>query len=196
MKSTGSATAIHIAGACILGICALCSVWLCLVRASETRKGTDELRTQIGNARTDMLSLQTARQKQEENLNRLKAQLGEKGVLPASSPVEAYLQDLANEAARFQLQVRSQRPLPGRTYPGLVEQRYHYEIEGEPLNVIRFFSLIESTNYWCDVSFFSLEGPGDTNKPAVASLTLSLFSAPVMPTDRLTPQPAKPGHTG
>ncbi|MFQ5495959.1 MAG: hypothetical protein ACE5EX_11325, partial [Phycisphaerae bacterium] len=96
--------------------------------------------------------------------------------------VEAYFEALSAMAARHQLRVIRDHPLGPRHYPGLVEQRFLYEVTGATANLMRFLKDIESTSFWVDVSYlriWSNEGAG--NRAAdkrKAVLTLSLFSAP------------------
>lgn len=167
---------------CALAVCLLGFVWLTVVREDGTKAEIKELNRFIREGRQDHRALQAALQKQRALLTKRRAELAETGELPAEMPVEQYFQTLSNMASDHRLRVVRHNPLPSRHYPGLLEQRYAYEVSGSFPAITRFLKSIEEADFWADVSYLKVDGGGGSEAVARsergAVLTLSLFSAP------------------
>jgi hypothetical protein len=75
-------------------------------------------------------------------------------------------------------------PLGPRSYPGLLEQRYAYEVMGRVADLARFLRDVEDAEFWADISYLKIDGGppsadqgGEPNGERDALLTISLFSA-------------------
>jgi hypothetical protein len=72
-------------------------------------------------------------------------------------------------------------PLGPRSYPGLLEQRYAYEVIGTQPDLARFLRAIEDAEFWADISYLKIDGGkrqgGEPTDECDALLTISLFSA-------------------
>lgn len=170
------------AGACIVAVCLVSAAWLLVVRADHFSSEQIELAQRWETARQDLIQLRDAYDRQQSIVEQRRKELNERGKLPQAAPVEDYFQRLARFTTDYGLHIRAHRPHGSRTYPGLVEQRFAYEITGPVDNVIRFLAAVESTEFWCDISYFALED-GISNEPGqaahpVASLTISMFHEP------------------
>ena len=181
-SSQWSLRLINLLCGCALGVCLLGFVWLTLVREDGTKAEIGQLNRFIRDARQDHRALQAASQNQRVLLERRRDELAETGHLPAEMPVEQYFQTLSSMASDHRLRVVRHNPLPSRRYPGLLEQRYTYEVSGSFPALTRFLKSIEEADFWADVSYLKVDcggGPkvvaGDERR---AELTLSLFSAP------------------
>ncbi|UCC30296.1 MAG: hypothetical protein JSU86_19110 [Phycisphaerales bacterium] len=167
---------------CVLGVCLLGFVWLTVVREDGTKTEIGELKRFIREAREDHRVLQAASQKQRVLLTKRRGELAQTGELPAEMPVERYFQTLSSMASDHLLRVVRHNPLPSRRYPGLLEQRYAYEVRGSFPALTGFLKSIEEADFWADVSYLKVDRGGGPEAVApserVAVLTLSLFSAP------------------
>jgi hypothetical protein len=172
---------IDLAGGAISVFLLLVAAWLGVIRQSDTASERDELISAIADTRENLFKLRRVRDAQQDSLNRMLAEGSSRGPLPDRAPVESYLQALAGLCAQHHVNVVSQHPLSPRNYPGLLEQRYAYDISGTAPDLLRFLRAIESLDYWCDVSYLSLERSQthETQRMAkgAANLTLSLFSS-------------------
>ncbi len=167
---------------CALALCLLGFIWLTVIRENHTKAEIGELNQFIREARKDHRVLQAASHKQSVLLTKRRSELAETDELPADMPVEQYFQTLSSIASDHRLRVVRQNPLPSRRYPGLLEQRYAYEVSGSFPALARFLKSIEDADFWADVSYLKIDrggGPKDVARnERVAVLTLSLFSAP------------------
>ena len=168
---------------CALALCVLGFIWLTVIREDDTKAEIGGLNQFIREARKDHRVLQAASHEQHVLLTMRRGELAESGELPADMPVEQYFQTLSSIASDHGLRVVRQNPLPSRRYPGLLEQRYAYEVSGSFPALTRFLKSIEDTDFWADVSYLKIDrggGPEDVaSNERIAALTLSLFSAPV-----------------
>lgn len=172
---------IDVAGGSILTVCALASVWLIAVRPDGAKGEIAEYTRLIQAAEEDLSSLQAGCDRQRRILASKRAELAEHGRLPDQTPVEEYSRMLSELAARHRLRVISQKPLSSRQYPGLLEQRFAYEVTGSLAELVHFFEAIEHAEFWADIGYLKIQSsrsvPGQTPTDRVATLTLSLFSA-------------------
>ena len=168
-------------GGCLVASFVCGSIWLTMVRNDETATEVRNLARTISRARQDRRTLREAFDRQHGVLEDLQTRLSTDGHLPERAPVEEYFQTLSTIAVNHELRVIEHSPLPSRRYPGLVEERYGYQVTGTWPALIRFLRSIEATGYWADVSYLRVgRGTGPEEAAArerVADLTISLFSA-------------------
>jgi len=172
---------IDVGGGVALAACAGAFLWAALPRED---RGIHEVRALTGiieKAAQERRNLLATRDRQSRLLEQRRAELAESGQLPARAPVEQYFQVLSAMSARNGLRVVKHNPLAALEYPGLLEQRYAYEVVGSFPDLLRFLRAIEQTDYWADVSYLKLDrgvGPQDALAgQRTAALTISLFAA-------------------
>ena len=175
---------IHVVGGCTVAGCLFGCAWLTLIRPDRARAEIDELTRLLHRTRQEHRVVTAARHRQRDTLRSYEAKLAETGQLPAQAPIEEYFQTLSNFAAKYNLRVVSHNPLTSRRYPGLLEQRYAYDVSGSLSDLIRFLKSIEESDFWADVSYLTLNSRNERANAAgrgraerVAALTISLFSA-------------------
>ncbi len=179
-NKTWSIFVVDLIGGAFLLACLGGTAWFSVLRNEDTSGELVRLRRQIVVVRQALAALRAERDHERLELRDRERQLRESGALPSRVPVEQYFQTLATLAARFRLQVLRQNPLPHRTYPGLLERRYTYEVSGSMPDIERFLRALERTEFWADVAFLKITGSSAAGNPAdsrVASLTISVFSA-------------------
>ncbi len=168
-------------GACLLAGAFLTAAWLTFVHNEHATVEVNELTELISTATQDLKALQTAEERQRAILKERQSELTAGGQLPAKIQIEEYFQTLSRLAAQHNLRVIRHNPLASRSYPGLLEQRYVYEVIGTMPDLARFFKAIEDAEFWADVSYLKIDGgrrnSGEPTDERVASLTISLFSA-------------------
>lgn len=145
---------------------------------------TTELRdfTQmISSATQNLAALRAAVDGQRATLKERQVELATSGQLPAQIPIEEYFQTLSRLAIQHHLRVVRHNPLGPRSYPGLLEQRYAYEVIGTQPDLARFLRAIEDAEFWADISYLKIDGGkrqgGEPTDECDALLTISLFSA-------------------
>ncbi|MCH8150358.1 MAG: hypothetical protein IH987_20670 [Planctomycetes bacterium] len=173
-----------VVGAGVLAACLVTSIWFLFVRSSETTREISVLRNRAGSVRRDLTSVRQLAEQKRAELTAIRKKLDATGQLPTRTPVDQYSQTVLDLAARFRLRVIRQNPVAPRTYPGLLEQRYAYEIRGATGDFIAFFAAVEQTDFWADISYLRFGDGGtsgaDSANDRIASFTVSLFSAPVV----------------
>ena len=173
---------LDVLGASTLGACLVTAAWLTLFHSDHATAELRDLRQTFNSAAQDLATLRAATDRQRATLKQRQAELATNGQLPAQVPAEAYFQNLSRLAAQHRLRVVRQNPLTPRSYPGLLEERYVYEVMGTMPDLARFFKAIEDADFWADVSYLKIDGgPRQGDAPTderVASLTISIFSAP------------------
>ncbi len=178
---------VDIIGASLFALCIATSVWLLAFHNDETSKQIGELKAWIRAGQQDAVILQSANTKKKAILASQQTTLAQTGRLPERAPIVSYFRTLSKIAAAHNLQVVQQHPLSERWYPGLLEQRWSYEVSGPTLNLIRFLKAIEDTAYWADVSHLKIDrgnGPDESVvRERVANLTISFFSSPPVDPD-------------
>ena len=171
-----------VVGAGMLAVCLVTSVWFLFVRSDETTREISVLRSRVGDVRQELTSVRQLVEKKSSELITTRRELDATGQLPSRTPVDQYSQTVLDLAARFRLRVIRQNPVAPRTYPGLLEQRYAYELHGATRRFVAFFAAVEQTNFWADICYLRFDNGGtsgpDSSDDRVASFTVSLFSAP------------------
>ena len=167
-------------GGCTVAAFLLVFLWLTFVQSNGTASQVKELRRIVQTVHQDLGHARATRDRLQTVLESRQAELSRTGQLPSETPVDEYFQTLSRLAAWHRLRVVRHNPLSSRSYPGLFERRYAYEVWGTMPDLARFFRAIENTDYWADVSFFRIDhGPGHgAANERMALLTISLFSAP------------------
>lgn len=172
---------IDIVGGCAVAGCLLGFIWLTMIRPDRTRVQISELSRVLHQGRQDRRALRTAWEKQSAILQSHEARLSRTGQLPTNAPVEEYFQILSVLAAEQRLRVVRHKPLTPRSYPGLLEQRYTYEVTGSLPDLVLFLKAIEDADFWADVSYLSINrgrrAADSASADRLAALTISLFSA-------------------
>ena len=172
---------IDLIGGCTVAACLIGFVWFTVIRADRTSEQTAQLRQSLRAARRQLIAVRTERDQRRALLDERQAQLAESGMLPVQASIEEYFQMLSGLATRHRLQVLKQNPLTPRSYPGLLEQRFAYDVTGSMPDLTRFFNAIEKADSWADISYFKVDrGPrahGSGSNARVAQLTVSVFSA-------------------
>lgn len=171
-----------VVGACILAACLVTSVWFLFVQSNRTTKEIGVLRARVSHVRRELTSVRQIAEQKSSELTAIQKELEVTGQLPTRTPVDQYSQTVLDLAARFQLRVIRQNPVALRMYPGLLEQRYAYELRGGTNDFVAFFAAVEQTSFWADISYLRFHDGGtslgDSTGNRVASFTVSLFSAP------------------
>lgn len=184
---------IDMLGASIVASCLIGFGWLVTVGNDGTKTGIVTLRRLVQTAGRDARALRLATARQRTLRDATRKELSAHGQLPDHAPIEAYFQALSASAAQHQLHVIRHEPLASRRYPGLLEQRFAFEVSGSAPNLVRFLQSIERTEYWADVSHLRVQDGSaqrdEGDRTIVAALTLSLFSSP-------TPNEADSGSQG
>ena len=137
-----------------------------------------ELLTNLANAKEDLEDLQSALTSQREHAARYRDELAAAGAMPSQTPQETHLRSLSGLAAANHLTVVRQSPLAARQYPGIMEQRFAYEVTWTMADIARFFKAVESSPDWADISYLKVERGNVMETPAhrIAILTFSVFS--------------------
>ena len=174
--------AIDALGGSITAVFVLVFLWLVLIQNRATTSEVKQLGLTVQTARNGFAQVRGACDRLRASLASHQDELQRTGQLPDQPPVEEYFQTLSELASRNQLRVVGHSPLASRTYPGLLEQRFAYEVVGSAPDLISFLVAIEHTDFWGDVSYFTIDkgrpsAGGVVNRRA-AALTISLFSAP------------------
>ena len=165
------------AAACVCGL-----VWLTLLRTDQTSVEIQDLASAVRTARLQLAALDVEHKRQQNLFEDHQARLSTRGRLPDEPPVEDYFRALSRMATKHSLRVLRHSPLGPRSYPGLLEHRYTFEVAGSIPDLMRFLHGVESATYWADIGYLQIDASagahtGDSQM-RVAKLTFSLFSAP------------------
>jgi hypothetical protein len=153
-------------------------VWFTTLRPDQTAREVDRLNGLIRSAQRELSVMRVDRDRERSLLRARLAQLEESGDLPMETPVEEYFRSLSAMAKEYGLRVIRHNPLGHRTYPGLLERRYAYEITGATTDIMRFFQALERADFWADIGYLKITGTAaGARGERVASLTISVFSA-------------------
>lgn len=167
--------------ACVFGV-----GWFLTVQGDRTTVDQKQLGGAIAFAQRNLRAVHAASKEQSALFTQHETELATAGHLPEEAPIEAYFQALSKLASSHQLRVVRQRPLASQEYPGLLEQRYAYEVAGTTADLVRFLKAIEETDFWADVSYLTIVGATPSRSghrttrqanDCAATLTLSMFSA-------------------
>ncbi len=176
-------------GGALVATCLFAAGWVTFFGAAETMARVTELSGMVQEARQAVSGFRTVRDRQQAELTVRRQALTQRGQIPARPPIDDYFSALSVMAAQHRLRITRHLPLSSRHYPGLLEQRFTYDVTGAMSDLIRFFKAIEDSLYWADISYLKIErGPGTDQAAArnrIAQLTISLFSAP--PSEPATP---------
>ena len=158
------------------------AVWLFAVSGERMRGQIRRLVRATAVARGDLEVLQREQGAQARLLSHRQRELSTQGRLPTETSVESYFQELSALALQNGLRVVRHNPLMARSYPGLLEQRFAYEVVGTLSDLGQFFKAIERSDFWADVSYLRIgdgHGKGRSKQAATrtALLTISIFSA-------------------
>lgn len=192
-RGTWSMLVIDGAGGAITALLLGLAAWNILPDQSEGAESAQELAAAIVSAKADMQNLRTALDEQKALEVRYQAELAASGTLPSQTPQEAHLRTLSGLAAQNHLSVVRQLPLAPREYPGLMEQRFAYEVTGTMPDLARFFKAVEMSPGWTDISFLKIEhgSAQETTTQRNALLTFSAFSLA-----KTQPAPVPASHGG
>lgn len=158
------------------------AVWLFAIRGEQTRGQIRTLVRVTAAARGDLEVLRQERGARARLLSHRQRELSTQGRLPTGTSVESYFQELSALALQNGLRVVRHNPLMARSYPGLLEQRFAYEVVGTLSDLGQFFKAIERSDFWADVSYLRIgDGHGKRRSKQAATrtalLTISIFSA-------------------
>lgn len=173
-----SLLAIDALGAAIsLGMLAL-GAWTALKPQDELGTSTRDLSAELAELKSQVGGLRASLAQQERLAEETRRELAAEGPMPSHTPPEEYLQTLSTLAAENRLSVLRQAPLGPREYPGLIEQRFTYEVAGAMSDLARFFRAVETSPCWTDISHLRVEPVKDAVGTAerTALLTFSVFS--------------------
>ena len=162
----------------------LVALWVTIFHNEHATSELRDSTQMISSSTQDLAALRSAGDRQRATLKERQAELATSGQLPAQIPIEEYFQTLSRLAIQHRLRVVRHNPLGARSYPGLLEQRYAYEVIGTMPDLARFFKAIEDaerSRFWADISYLKIDGgnrqSGEPTDERVAVLTISLFSA-------------------
>jgi len=162
----------------------LVAFWMTLFHNEHATTEIRDFTQMISSATQNLAALRLAGDGQRATLKERQAELATSGQLPAQIPIEEYFQTLSRLAGRHHLRVVRHNPLGARSYPGLLEQRYAYEVIGTQPDLARFLRAIEDAEFWADISYLKIDGGpssadqgGEATDERDAILTISLFSA-------------------
>ena len=152
----------------------------------------------IAGAKSDLVNLRAALEVQKALEVRFQAELAAAGAMPSQTPQETHLRTLSGLAAANHLSVVRQLPLSPREYPGLMEQRFAYEVTGTMPDLARFFKAVESSPGWTDISYLKIDqGKGaKSTTDRNALLTFSVFSMARSEPAATSPVANSPGRGG
>jgi hypothetical protein len=172
---------VDVPGAAVCGVCLLGCAYLVLFHSGHANLETAELTSLMNTATQDLSTVRAARDRQRAMVAERQTDLASGKYLPASLPIEEYFQTLSRLAHEHRLRVVRQNPLSPREYPGLLEQRYAYEVSGAMPDMARFFKAVEDADIWADIAYLKIEtaekDPQRVSSDRLAVLTISLFSA-------------------
>ena len=168
-------------GASLSGVGLLTALWMTFFHNEHATTELRDFTQMISSATQNLAALRSAGDGQRATLKERQVELATSGQLPAQIPIEEYFQTLSRLAIQNHLRVVRHNPLGPRSYPGLLEQRYAYEVIGIQPDLARFLRAIEDAEFWADISYLKIDGGkrqgGEPTDECDALLTISLFSA-------------------
>ncbi|MBI1826229.1 MAG: hypothetical protein HY287_00365 [Planctomycetes bacterium] len=166
--------------ATVFAACLTAGAYLVFVRHDHTSSEIRDFRETIGKSRAEILNLKADRDRLNSLVTERKSVLAQSGILPPEMPIERYFENLSRLASEHHLQVLRQNPLSPRTYPGLLEQRFSFEVSGATTDLMFLLKSIENVEAWADVSFIKISDGKSRQESGsddrVALLTISIFS--------------------
>ncbi len=152
-----------------------------VLSSDDTTNEIVRLERNISQGTRALTELRVGLDQSRDQLQRNRETLDQHGKLPEHAPIDEYFRFLSRLADHHELRVLSHYPLGVRRYPGLLEQRFSFEVIGSLPDLARFFKDIEDSDYWADVGFLKITRPqavpGADPRDRQAQLTLCLFSA-------------------
>ena len=171
---------IDLLGGAVVAGCLIASATLIAARLQSGESVTAAPARMIEAAQRDLAALNAAVDRQRAIVEQRRVELEVSGQLPDRTPTEAYFRKLSELAREHHVRVISSKPVFSREYPGLLEQRYAYDVAGPTIDLLSFLRAIETTEFWADVSYLQIQAgrpvAGSRENDRVASMTLSLFS--------------------
>ena len=171
-------------GASLSGAGLLAALWMTFFHSEHATTELRDFTQMISSATQNLATLRSAGDGQRATLKERQVELATSGQLPAQIPIEEYFQTLSRLTIQHHLRVVRHNPLGPRSYPGLLEQRYAYEVIGTLPDLVRFLRAIEDAEFWADISYLKIDGgppsadqSGEPTGERDALLTISLFSA-------------------
>ena len=174
------ARAITVLGALCAITCISISAWLFLVRGEQVDELVRELRVAVRRSHERVATLRRQTEHEQVTLEALQQERSLGGGLPREAPVEAYFGALSDAATGLGLRVLRHQPLSGRSYEGLRESRFVFDVAGATADLLRLLRWVENAPFWADVGYLSVEGGSSRHEPGTertAQLVISLFSA-------------------
>jgi Tfp pilus assembly protein PilO len=172
---------LDVLGASLLGAGLLAALWMTFFHNEHATTELRDFTQMVSSATQNLAALRSAGDEQRATLKERQVELATSGQLPAQIPIEEYFQTLSRLAGLHHLRVVRHNPLGPRNYPGLLEQRYAYEVMGRVADLARFLRAIEDAEFWADISYLKIDGGkrqgGEPTDECDALLTISLFSA-------------------
>lgn len=173
---------IDLVGGSLVAGCVCAFVWLMVGKSDLVRDEIRQTSRNLGSAKTELSRLQQEHNIQQASLTDRKAQQQRVGKLPPRAPTERYFQNLSKLADHHHLKVLRHHPLASVEYPGLLEQRFAYEVAGHWPDIVRFLKEIEMADAWADVAYLKVSRGGNSRGKESGerpiALTISMFSAP------------------
>lgn len=155
--------------------------WLAFVHVGEAAQEVAALREQVESTRQTLTTVESAAIRQESLATARKAELGDRGKLPAAAPIDQYLSAMSAAAAAHNLTVIGHSPSAQRRYGDVFEQCISFQVQGSSANLLRFMRAVEDSPFWADIGYLRIEGGDSVGPPNSnlrrAALTFSLFAA-------------------
>jgi len=185
-KGQQSVLVVDLLGSIAVAACVFGCFRIALDPRNDIKAEITALRRSAKAGNRDLAALRAVCDHQRALLYQRQAELAKTGRLPDETPIEQYFQTLSELASQHGLKVLGQHPVSPRRYPGLLEQRYGYDLNGSFPDIARFLRAVEETDFWADISYLKVEQgagqPMGVSNERAAALTISLFSAlPVEP---------------
>lgn len=173
--------AMDVIGGCITAACLLGMVWILTIRTHQTSKEMERLTKTQRVVHRQLSLLQKECDRKRSLILQVQSDMDQNGKLPDHPPIEEYFQTLSMLANKNHLHVLRHNPLTNRSYPGLQELRFLYEVSGGMPDLVRFFKAIEDMHYWADISYLKIDRGSrmyrSQSKDRLAQLTISMFSS-------------------
>lgn len=177
-KGAWSILAVDATGAALTALLLGFTAWSAFSDEGGAVESAHQLAATVSETRSDVARLQAALDAQVALELRHQAELVATGAMPAQTPQEGHLRTVSGLAAANHLSVIRQLPLSPREYPGLMEQRFAFEVAGTTTDLARFFKAVETSPGWTDISYLKIEPVATAGASAdrIATLTFSVFS--------------------
>jgi hypothetical protein len=176
-------------GGSFVGACLIAFLYVSVVQTETNATDARRFAKAIALTQQRLAQAEATLRRHRDALAAYEQRLAANGRLPQSAPVEPFFRYLSEIADHGNVRVIGHRPLTPRTYPGLVEQRFSYDVTGSFPNLALFLRTIERSDFWADVAYLKIDRPSrataDNAADPTVNLTISMFSA--------APDDASPG---